>query len=341
VPIANSFTVYGRTIADLPPKEALLQRTQQMSALILQLRSASSLDRYNGPVLFEGAAAGEVFMQQFGSRLAASRTPISDNPQFEMFFNQMLDRLGGASFQDKLGARILPDFISVRDDPSQSGFNGSTLMGSSSVDDDGVKTRETVLVDHGILKGLLTSRVPVRGFLQSSGSRHGWGAVPSNLFVKSDKTMSAEDLRKELLRRAKDRGLDYAIVVRHVGGGSAASFLQMARQMANQAGGSESLLEVFKLYPDGHEEPLRGVHIAELPPESFKEIIATGDTPVLFNDEIIPRMTSLFSMGLSSGGDLPLASCVSPSFLFEELSLAKSEGPFPAPPISPSPLAEK
>jgi hypothetical protein len=165
--------------------------------------------------------------------------------------------------------------------------------------------------------------------------------VPSNLFVKSDKTMSAEDLRKELLRRAKDRGLDYAIVVRHVGGGSAASFLQMARQMANQAGGSESLLEVFKLYPDGHEEPLRGVHIAELPPESFKEIIATGDTPVLFNDEIIPRMTSLFSMGLSSGGDLPLASCVSPSFLFEELSLAKSEGPFPAPPISPSPLAEK
>jgi hypothetical protein len=46
-------------------------------------------------------------------------------------------------------------------------------------------------------------------------------------------------------------------------------------------------------------------------------------------------------MGLSSGGDLPVASCVSPSFLFEELSLAKSEGPFPAPPISPSPLAEK
>ncbi len=341
VPIANSFSVYGRTIADLPPKEALLQRTQQMSALILQLRSASSLDRYNGPVLFEGAAAGEVFMQQFGSRLAASRTPISDNPQFEMFFNQMLDRLGGASFQDKLGARILPDFISVRDDPSQAGFNGSTLMGSSSVDDDGIKTRETVLIDHGILKGLLTSRVPVRGFLHSSGSRHGWGAVPSNLFVKSDKTMSAEDLRKELLRRAKDRGLDYAIVVRHVGGGSAASFMQMARQMANQAGSSESLLEVFKLYPDGHEEPLRGVHIAELPPESFKEIIATGDTPVLFNDEIIPRMTSLFSMGISSGGDLPVVSCVSPSLLFEELSLAKSEGPYPAPPISLSPLAEK
>jgi predicted Zn-dependent protease len=341
VPIANSFTVYGRTAADLPPKETLLQRSRQMSALILQLRSASSLDRYNGPVLFEGAAAGEIFMQQFGSRLATSRPPVSENSQFEMFFKQMLDRFGGASFQDKLGARIMPDFISVRDDPSQATFKDAPLMGNASVDDDGVKTRETVLIDHGILKGLLSSRVPTRGFLQSTGSRHGWGAVPSNLFVKSEKTISSDELRKELLRRAKERGLEYGLVVRHVGGGAEASFLQMARQMANQAGGSDSLLEVSKLYPDGHEEPLRGVHITELPPESFKEIIATGDTPVLFNDELIPRMTSLFSMGLSSGGDLPVASCVSPSFLFEELSLAKSEGPFPAPPISPSPLAEK
>jgi predicted Zn-dependent protease len=341
VPITNSFTEYGRTAADLPPKDALLQRTRQMSALILQLRSASSLDRYNGPVLFEGAAAGEVFMQQFGSRLAASRAPISDNPQFEMFFNQMLDRLGGASFQDKLGARMMPDFISVRDDPSQAAFNGATLMGNASVDDDGVKTRETLLIDHGILKGLLTSRVPVRGFVQSTGSRHGWGAVPSNLFVLSEKTLSAQELRKELLRRAKERGLDYALVVRHVGGGSEASFLQMARQMANQGGSFDSLSEVFKLYSDGREEPLRNVHMTELPPESFKEIIATGDTPVLFNDELIPRMSSLFSMGMSSGSDLPVASCVSPSLLFEEVSLAKSEGPFPAPPVSASPLAEK
>jgi len=341
VPISNSFTVFGHTAADLPSKEALLQRTRQMSALILQLRSASSLDRYNGPVLFEGSAAGEVFLQQLGARLAASRAPVSDNPQFEMVFNQMLDRLGGASFQDKVGARVMPDFISVRDDPSQAAFNGTTLMGNASVDDDGVKTRETLLIDHGILKGLLTSRVPVRGFQQSTGSRHGWGAVPSNLFVKSEKTLSAEDLRKELLRRAKERGLDYALVVRHVGGGSQASFLQMAQQMANQSGSSDSLPEVFKLFPDGHEEPLRGVHITELPPESFKEIIATGDAPVLFSDELIPRMSSLFSMGLSSGGDLPVASCVSPSLLFEELSLAKSQGPFPAPPVSPSPLAEK
>jgi len=340
LPISDSFTLYGRTPSDLPAKDELRRRAQQMADVVVKLRSASVLDRYNGPVLFEGSAAGEVFLQEFGSRLAASRSPMSDNPQFEMIFTQMLDRLVGSSFQDKVGARVLPDFISVRDVPSEAAFGGLALMGSAPIDDDGVRTRDTAVIEHGILKNLLTSRVPVRGILQSTGSRHGWGAAPSNLILQSDKPFSAEDLRKQLLQRAKERGLDYAIVVRHLGGGSEANLMEMAKQMTQQ-GSSRSIPEVYKLYPDGHEEPLRGVHISDLAPESFKEIIATGDKPVIYSDELIPRMSSLFSMGLSSRSDLPVVSCVSPSLLFEEIALAKTEGPFPALPVSKSPLAEK
>ncbi|MBZ5694657.1 MAG: hypothetical protein LAN36_04785 [Acidobacteriia bacterium] len=341
LPISDSFEVYVRNPAEMPSRDALRARVQQMSASIVKLRSASSLDRYNGPVLFEGAAAGEIFLQQFGSRLATARTPASDNPQFEMVFDQMLDRLGGPPLQDKVGARILPSFISVRDNPSQATFNGVALLGSSPVDDDGVKTRETVLVDRGVLKNLLASRVPVRGILQSTGSRRGWGALPSNIFVTSEKTMPADELRKELLRLAKERGLDYALVVRRVGAGSQESLLEMARQMASAQNNSQSIPEVYKLYSDGHEEPLRGVRISDLPAESFKEIVATGGSPVLYSDELMPRLNSLLSMGLSSGGNLPVVSCVSPALLFEEVSFAKSEGPFPPTPVSPSPLAQK
>jgi hypothetical protein len=117
--------------------------------------------------------------------------------------------------------------------------------------------------------------------------------------------------------------------------------MEMARQMASPEGSSQSMPEVYKLYADGHEEPLRGVRISDLPAESFKEIVATGDAPTLYSDEVMPRIGAIFSMGLSSGGNLPVVSCVSPSLLFEEVSLAKSEGPFPAKPVSPSPLAEK
>jgi len=37
--------------------------------------------------------------------------------------------------------------------------------------------------------------------------------------------------------------------------------------------------------------------------------------------------------------DMPVASFVVPSLLFEEVSLTKAEGPFPAPPASKAPLA--
>jgi predicted Zn-dependent protease len=340
VVVSDSFVVYGHSASDLPSKESLLARTLQMASGIQKQHAVSSLDRYNGPVLFEGPAAGELFLQQFGSRLTASRAPVSDNPQFEMFFTQMLDRMLGASFQDKIGARVLPEFMSVSDEPGEKVFGGSPLMGTAPIDDEGVKTRETLLVQRGILKNLLAARTPVHGISQSTGSRRGWGAVPSNLFVKSEKTMGAEQLRQELLRRAKDRGLDFAIVIRRLGGGAQTSFMEMARAMTNQ-GSSQSLSEVYKIYADGHEEPVRGVHIVEMPSESFKEIAVTGDTPALYSDELIPRMGALFAMGLSSGNDLPVVSCVVPSMLFEEVSLAKVEGPFPAKPITPSPLAEK
>ena len=336
-PISDAFTVYGRDEATLPAKDVLLARARQMAASIVKLRSAASLDRYTGPVVFEGTAAGEIFLQQFGSRLATSRALMSDNPQFEAGLNQASDRMG-ASFQDKIGARVLPSFMSVRDNPLQTSFNGVALLGTSSVDEDGVKTRETVLIDHGILTHLLASRVPVSGIVQSTGSRHGGGPLPSNLFVTSEKTLSAGALKKELLRRAKERGLEYALVIRGVGGGSSNPFA-MAQQMAAQGGSSLPIPEIYKLYVDGREEPLRGVRISDLPLESFKEIVATGDAPALYSDEIMPH----FSMGMSfsSGDGSPVVSCVAPSLLFDEVSLAKVEGPFPPAPVSPSPLVQK
>jgi predicted Zn-dependent protease len=294
-------------------------------------------------VLFEGDAAGELFTQQFATGLMAVRTPLSDDSRFEMFFNQMMAQLGGGSFVDKIGGRVLPDFLNVSDNPLAADFKGTKLLGTRSIDDDAVKTRETKLVEHGILKTLLATRDPIRTIPHSTGSRRGWGPVPSNLFVTSDKSMSMDDLHKELLRRAKERGLDYAIVIRRVGGGgAAASFMKMAAHMAQQGTeGGSALAEVYKLYPDGHEELVKGLELAELTPAVFKDIVAAGDTPAVFTDEFIPRIGALFSMGVSSSSDMPVVSSIVPSLLFEEMSLVKSQGPFPNLPISPSPLAKQ
>ena len=174
--------------ADLPTKDALISRTRAMADRILKLRAAASLERYNGPVLFEGDAAGEIFVQQFATGLMAVRTPLTDNPQFEMYFNQMMSQLGGGSLVDKIGGRVLPDFLSVSDNPLRSDYQGTRLLGASKIDDDAVETRETILVEHGVLKTLLSTRTPVRAVLHSTGSRRGWGPSPSNLFVTSEKS---------------------------------------------------------------------------------------------------------------------------------------------------------
>ena len=342
LPIPDSLQFFGRNRDDLPSKDALLARISAMADRILKLRTASALDHYNGPVLFEGDAAGEVFSQQFAPGLMAVRTPLSDDSRFEMFFNQMMSQLGGGSFLDKIGGRMLPEFLSVSDDPRLAEYKGAKLLGTSNVDDDAVNTRETKLIEHGILKTLLATRDPVRGIPHSTGSRRGWGPAPSNLVVTADKSLSNAELRKELLQRAKDRGLDYGIVVRRLGGGAAASFMRMAVRMAQQGGqGAGSMAEVYKLYPDGHEELVRGVEIAEMTPATFKDIVAVGDTPVVFTDEFIPRVGALFSLGVSATSNVPVVSCIVPSLLFEEVTLVKTEGPFPNPPISPSPLAKQ
>src|SRR5258708_38490607 len=85
-------------------------------------------------------------------------------------------------------------------------------------------TGTTILVQNGILKTLLSTRTPVRSVVKSSGSRRGWGASPSNLFLNSQTSVSAQKLRDDLMSRVKDRGLPYGIVVRRVGGGASARF---------------------------------------------------------------------------------------------------------------------
>jgi predicted Zn-dependent protease len=343
LPLSDALEFYGRSRSDIPATPDLLVKVTNMASRLQKLRTAPTLDRYNGPVLFEGAAAGEIFAQQFASGLSSARNPMSDDSRFEVFFNQMMGQMGGTSLVDKLGGKVLPDFLSVVDDPLQSEFKDAKLLGSAQIDDDGVKTRQTVLVKNGILKTLLATRTPVRSILQSTGSRRGWGAAPSNLFLQSQKSVTAEALRADLLQRVHDRDLPYGIVVRRVGGGASASFLRVvARMTANpDAGPSGTLAEVYRLYPDGHEELVRGLELADVSSGAFKDIVEVGDTPTVFTDQFIPRLGSLFSLGTAAASNVPVVSCVVPSILFEELSLVKAEGPFPNPPIAPSPLAKE
>lgn len=189
----------GASPPDLPDRLELSADVRDLGTRLTRLRQAPLVETYNGPVLFEGEAAAELFHQILAPRLAASRRPVSDNPMFERFAaredNPFLDHIGG---------RVLPRFIGVTDDPTIRSVEGRSL-GGFRVDDDGVPARATPVVVRGILRTLLTARVPVRGHPSSTGNRWGAGAVVTNLLVTADSGLSNEELKARLLSLNSER----------------------------------------------------------------------------------------------------------------------------------------
>lgn len=322
--------------ADLAARAArMVQRMQKLCA-------AATLERYNGPVLFENEAGAEVFAQLFAPGLVASRSPMTDNPQAQAFLEQMSSRFGGGSLADKIGGRVLPEFVDIEDNPLLNDFHGRRLLGSYHIDDDGVPSRQNRVVEAGVLKLLLASRTPTSEAPQSTGSHRGLSASLSNLIFTAKKSSSDQELRRMLLERAKARGSDYGIVVRRAGG-SINEFIQSAMSMARGGGpAGNNMVEVFKVYADGREELIHGVQLPSSSPLAFKDIIAVGDNPVVHDTFFIPGFTSLMMLGLSgdfsSVLDMPVMSYVVPSLLFDEATLKKASGPFPKPPVSAPPV---
>src|SRR5207237_5998934 len=85
----------------------------------------------------------------------------------------------GRTFKGQIGQRILPEFLSVHDDPTAraagTGKNRLTLNGFYRFDDEGVPARDVTLIDHGVLRDYLMSRTPITGSLQSNGHGRGEG----------------------------------------------------------------------------------------------------------------------------------------------------------------------
>jgi len=81
-------------------------------------------------------------------------------------------------------------------------------------------------------------------------------------------------------------------------------------------------LLMFKVFPDGREELVRGAEMARIDLKTFKRIVAAGNRPFVLN----------------SAGAAGYTIAV-PAILFEEIDLATIDRDFDKPPILPSPLA--
>ena len=263
-----------------------------------------------GPALLTGRAAAVFFHEVFGHRAEGHRQK---------------DAAEGQTFAKKVGEPILPSFLSIVDDTTRKKLGSEDLLGYYQFDDEGVPAQRVTLVDHGILKNFEMGRSPLVGFPTSNGhGRRQLGATPvsrqGNLIVESSKTVTNAELRVKLIELIKAQGKPFGLLIDDIAGGF--TFTGRGQPQAFQV----LPLVVYKVFADGRpDELVRGVDIVGTPLAALTKIVATGNTPEVFNGYC----------GAESGS-VPV-SAASPAILISELEVQKKESSTDRPPILPPP----
>ena len=265
-----------------------------------ELRNAPvvSADDYHGPVLFSGDAVADVFTRLFVPNVEADRPEMGTTA-----------RTTGA-YSSSYKSRVLPDMLSVTDDPLQAKFSGKGLLGAYTIDDEGVPAQSVDIVVNGKLENFLIGREPVKDFATSNG--HGRAApaqAPHSrsgvVLIKSDHALSKDELNKHLLAMAKEQGKDVYAVETLVGGELAPRLL-------------------YRIKADGSRQLVRGAVFDELDNRSLRSgIVAVGNDPYVSNSlGVIPQ------------------TIIAPSMLFDDIgvkraTLEQQKLPYYAPPPLP------
>jgi TldD protein len=297
-------------VADAPDDKAVNAAAAQLRKEMEGLVVSPLNDPTVGPALLTGRAAAVFFHEVFGHRAEGHRQK---------------DVNEGQTFAKKVGEPILPDFLSIVDDPTMKKLGKQDLLGYFQYDDEGVIAQRVPLVDHGVLKNFEMSRSPLVGFTHSNGhGRRQIGTTPvsrqGNLIVESNKTVTNAQLRAKLIELIKQQGKPYGLLIDDIAGGF--TFTGRGQPQAFQV----EPLVVYKVFPDGRpDELVRGVDIVGTPLAALTKIVATGDTPEVFNGYC----------GAESGY-VPV-SAAAPAILTSELEVQKKQSSTDRPPILPSP----
>jgi predicted Zn-dependent protease len=298
----------------LPSEKELVAKEEKMASDLKALRGAPLAEPFDGPALLSGRAAAVFFHEVLGHRLEGHRQRGDTE---------------GQTFTKKVNQAVLPSFLSVYDDPTLGTINGVPLSGTYSHDDEGVPSQRVPLIQDGILKNFLMSRMPITNFSKSNGhGRHQAGFMPTgrqgNLIVQSSKTVKDSEVRAQLIDEVKKQGKPYGLYFEDVQGG----FTLTTRELP-QAFQVLPVI-VWRVYPDGRPDQLvRGVDIVGTPLASLNRILLTGDKTEVFN-----------GICGAESGSVPV-SASAPAMLFSEMEVQKRSASRERPPILPAPGFEE
>jgi TldD protein len=300
----------AENLARLPGEAEISARMEKMASDLKALRAAPVAEPFDGPALLSGRATAVFFHEVLGHRLEGHRQRGEQE---------------GQTFTKKINQQVLPEFLTVTDDPTQRTLNGMDLGGWYEYDDEGVPASRVEVIKDGILKNFLMSRMPIKDFAKSNGHGRAQSGLMAtgrqgNLIVTSSRTTQDSQLRQKLIDEIKKQGKPYGLYFEDIQGGF--TLTQRAMPQAFQV----LPVLVWRVYPDGRlDELVRGVDIVGTPLAAMNRILLTGDKPEVFN-----------GICGAESGSVPV-SAVAPAMLFSEIEVQKRAHSLNRPPILPPP----
>ncbi|MBI4056140.1 MAG: TldD/PmbA family protein [Elusimicrobia bacterium] len=305
----------AQEVQKIPPEEELMEATKEMSQEIKALRLAELQPPYAAPAILDAEFTGVFFHEAIGHRLEGQRQRDEEESQ---------------TFKDLVGQKIIPEFLSVVDDPSLKTFKGIPLHGHYHYDDEGMPSQKVVLVEKGILKNFLMSRRPIKGFFHSNGhgrsdgTKHPVGRM-ANLMILAENPTPPSRLKDLLIQECRARGKPYGFILKGSLGGD---------NPTNRSSPQTLRVKAKLVYrvdaKTGQETLVRGVELVGTPLVVINKIIAAGDDQTLANT---------YHCGAESGW--VSVDQIAPSVLVSEIELQRIEEDRKRPPILPSPLHDK
>jgi TldD protein len=299
-------TFQAETLEQLPAESEVAARVEKMATDLKALRAAPVAEPFDGPALLSGRATAVFFHEVLGHRLEGHRQRGEKE---------------GQTFTKKVNQAVLPQFLSVSDDPTLRTLDGVQLSGWYEYDDEGMPAARVDVIQDGILKNFLMSRMPIKDFSQSNGHGRSQPGLMStgrqgNLIVTSSKTVKDSELRQKLKDEIQKQAKPYGLYFEDIQGG----FTLTQRSMP-QAFQVLPVL-VWRVYPDDRpDELVRGVDIVGTPLAAMQRVLLTGDKRAVFN-----------GVCGAESGSVPV-SAAAPAMLFSEIEVQKRAHSLNRPPI--------
>jgi TldD protein len=299
-------TFQAESPSHLPGEVEIAARTEKMASDLKALRAAPVAEPFDGPALLSGRAAAVFFHEVLGHRLEGHRQRGEQE---------------GQTFTKKINQQVLPEFLSVTDDPTQRTLNGMDLGGWYEYDEEGMPASRVEVIKDGILKNFLMARLPIKDFAKSNGHGRAQAGLmvtgrQGNLIVTSSHTTKDSELRPKLIDEIKKQGKPYGLYFEDIQGG-----FTLTQRTMPQAFQVLPVL-VWRVYPDGRpDELVRGVDIVGTPLAAMNRILLTGEKTEVFN-----------GICGAESGSVPV-SAVAPAMLFSEIEVQKRAHSLNRPPI--------